>query len=461
MRMLTDKHDVATNAGAAMSSGSLSGLSPVETATVGFVEALTRGYQANFAVRLWTGATWEPNAGPPGFTLVLKHAGAVRSMFWPFNKVALGEAYIYDDFDIEGDILAFIAWLRYLVTYQNQRGLRDRLRLLYRLVKLPRHQNARDVFRMGRPRRTGQGIDEDRRGISYHYDRPGAFYRLFLGPTMQYTCSYFHTPDDDLDESQRRKMDYLCRKLRLRPGQRLLDIGCGWGGLLRHAAQHYGVTGVGVTLAGEQASWAEEANREAGLADRVRILYCDYRQMPFSGEFDAITSIGMTEEVGLANLPAYFNAVSRALKPGGGYLHHAINIRPHTRFPPWTAFARKYVFPNGSLQTLPDVHREAARAGLEVRDVENLREHYPLTLRNWVRRLEANREAAVALTDEVTYRIYRLYMAGATLGFDLATYQLNQTLFIKLPDGPVGFPLTRQDWYSSETGLLCRNDRLQ
>ncbi|MGL4421855.1 MAG: class I SAM-dependent methyltransferase, partial [Gemmataceae bacterium] len=277
------------------------------------------------------------------------------------------------------------------------------------------------------------------------------FYRLFLSSAMQYTCAYFRTPDDSLDDAQRQKMDHVCRKLRLQPGQRLLDIGCGWGGLLRHAVTHFGVTGVGVTLAGEQAEWAIQTNREAGLDDRIRIEFCHFRDMKYTAEFDAVSSIGMTEEVGNRNLPVYMQAVARALKPNGVYLHHAINLRPRTPFPRWTAFARKYVFPNGDLQTMPFVTDEAASAGLEARDVENIREHYPRTLHGWVRNLEAHRDEAIRLTDEATYRIYRLYMAGAAMGFDAGIYQLNQILFVKpTADGTAGLLPTREDWYATK-----------
>ncbi|HKB02992.1 MAG TPA: class I SAM-dependent methyltransferase, partial [Gemmataceae bacterium] len=278
---------------------------PAADITRSILAALADGFASNFTVRLWDGSVWQPGTGPAPFTVVLKHPGALRAMFWPFSKVGLGESYIFDDFDVEGDIFAFTGFLRHLVGQMDQRRLWDGFRLLRGLLKLPNRKNPRLTAPAGRPRTAGQGIESDRRGISLHYDRPSEFYGLFLGPTMQYTCSYFHDANEDLDDSQRRKMDYICRKLRLRPGQRLLDMGCGWGGLLRHAVEHFGVTGVGVTLSGEQSKWAERANREAGLADRIRIEYCDYREMAFDAEFDAVSSVGMTEEVGRANLPGY------------------------------------------------------------------------------------------------------------------------------------------------------------
>ncbi len=422
----------------------------VVSQSIHVLESLTHGYLSNFTIRFWNGETWQPGKGESGFKVALKHPGALRAMFWPFDKAGLGESYIFDDFDIEGDIFAFVGWLKHIVALIESRSTLSKLNLLRWLMRLPKQRNPRDLSVLGKPRSAGQGIEADRRGISLHYNRPSDFYGLFLGKAMQYTCSYFQHADDDLDDSQHRKLDYICNKLRLEPGQRLLDIGCGWGGLLRHAVQHFGVTGVGITLAGEQASWAEKTNKDSGLSDRIQIVYCDYREMKFEQEFDAVSSVGMTEEVGNRNLPIYLRGVSKALKQGGVYLHHAINLRPHTPFPQWTAFARKYVFPNGDLQTLPFVHNAAARVGLEVRDVENLREHYSLTLQKWVRRLEANREAAIDMTDEVTYRIYRLYMAGATMGFDRGIYQLNQTLFVKPEDtGAAHLPLTRAKWYAS------------
>jgi cyclopropane-fatty-acyl-phospholipid synthase len=264
---------------------------------------------------------------------------------------------------------------------------------------------------------------------------------------MQYTCAYFSSRDEDLDTAQRRKMDYICRKLRLKPGERLLDIGCGWGSLLIHAARNYGVQGVGVTLARNQAEWATRAIREAGLEKDVTILCGDYRQLPFREEFDKATSVGVVEEAGRKQIPAYFRRVYSVLKPRGAYLHHSITIRPGAPLPIWTPFVVKYVFPGGELHTLNEALDHATRAGFEIRDVENLREHYPLTLERWVRQLEAAADDVRRLTGDVNYRIYRLYMAGSQLGFGSGVYNLNQSLLVKSPDGDADIPLTRADWY--------------
>jgi cyclopropane-fatty-acyl-phospholipid synthase len=409
---------------------------------------ISRGYAGNFTLRFWDGSTWQPGTGPSPFTIALRHPGAVRTMFWPLNQVALGEAYIFDDFDLEGDIFAFTGWLRHLVTRQGQTGAWDKLRLMRALLKLPNQQNPRDRSKAGRPTEGDHRIEKEREAISYAYDPPPEFFELFLDPRMQYSCAYFASPDENLDAAQERKLDYICRKLRLKAGERLVDFGCGWGGLICHAAKHYGVEAVGVTLSGGQAKRAERRVRENGLEGKVRVVLCDYREFADPAPFDKAASIGMAEHIGNKNLPLYFEKVHSCLRPGGAYLHHSITLRPNTPYPRWTPFARKYVFPNGELQTILHVLDSAAGTGFEIRDVESLREHYVLTLESWVRRLEANRERALQLIDEVGYRIFRIYMAGATMGFRTGVYNLNQCLLVKPhEDGSAGVPLTRKEWY--------------
>lgn len=419
----------------------------VAAATVRLLTALCEGYSGNFLVRFWTGQTWQPGSGPTSFTLVLKHPGAIRAMLWPFDKMGVGEAYIYDDFDIEGDIIAFTGLLKHLLKLRRTRSLGSKLRLLWALLKLPKQHNPRDISKAGRPVEGDHSRTNDRDAISFAYDLPGDFYALWLDKYMQYTCGYFLSPDESLDAAQERKVDFICRKLRLKPGDKFVDFGCGWGGLVVHATKHYGVQATGVTLAGEQAKWCERAINEAGVRDRVKIVYTDYRDFKAPGEFDAASSVGMGEHIGHQNMPVFMSKVFECLRPGGVYLHHSIHLRPHTPYPLWTPFVRKYVFPNGELTSVLTTQDAAAQAGFEIRDLENFRESYVFTLENWVKRLEANRDAVLKLVGEVSYRIFRIYMAGATLGFKSGVYTLNQLLLSKPDDGSAHLPLTRADWY--------------
>lgn len=410
---------------------------------------LTAGYgPRDFAVRYWDGSSDAPDAGQPArFTLALKHAGAVRAMFRPLDRKSFGEAYIFDDFDVEGDMHALFVWVRHLIF--RRRGVFESLRLLFGLRSLPDTPKPRD----GGPRGavlagTKRSLARDREAIGFAYDTSNEFYKLFLDRNMVYTCAYFHAPDEQLDVAQERKNDLICRKLRLRPGERLLDIGCGWGGLIVHAARRYGAEAVGVTLSKEQAAYAKDRIAREGLADRCRVEYRDYREIPAADLYDKVACVGMAEHVGERMMNELMKAAWRALKPGGAYLHHAITLRANTPYPPWTAFARRYVFPDGEVRPILGTHKAGEAVGFEIRDVENLREHYVLTLRSWVKNLEANREAAVRLTDEVTYRIFRIYMAGAAAGFTSGLYQLYQTLFVKPGQGgESGLPLTREAWY--------------
>lgn len=294
--------------------------------------------------------------------------------------------------------------------------------------------------------------ETNRHNIHHHYDVSNAFYRLFLDERMVYTCAYFQ-PDwhDDLDRAQRDKLDMICRKLRLKPGDRLLDIGCGWGALICHAAAHYGVTAVGVTLAEEQAKLARERIAEKGLSDRVTVELKDYALM--EGQFDKISSIGMFEHVGIKNHERYFRAVHRLLRPGGLYLHHAIARRAkktEARFnklsPEYKALIR-YIFPGGELDHLGMSIANLERYGFEVRDVEGWREHYARTTRLWWERLERNREAAEREVGPERARLWSLYLAGCSLAFEQASVGVNQTLATRRVKGAADLPPSRADLY--------------
>ena len=411
--------------------------------------ALTNGYAGNFLVRLADHSTWEPHPGQPvEFTVICRHPGSLRAMFWPFSKVSLGDAYVFGDCDIEGDMLAATRWTTHLGEQVDRLGAWDKIKLLCHALGLPRHANPHDSSRVGPTGIEGKrSKDRDRAAVSYTYDYPAELYRLFLDKNMQYTCGYFARPDEDLDAAQERKMDYVCRKLRLRPGERFLDVGCGWGGLLIHAARHYGVEAVGVTLSHVQAEWARRAVAEAGVESRVRIVESDYRDFQAPAGFDKASCVGMSEHVGIRNMPLLFGKVFECLKPGGAYLHHSITLRPGAAYPRFMDFAWKYVFPNGELPAVTLLLDTAAKVGFEIRDVESLREHYSLTLENWVRQLETNHDRALEWTDEVGYRIFRLYMAGAITGFDSGVFNLHQCLVIKPDAGRSELPLMRADWY--------------
>ena len=400
----------------------------------------------DFAVRFWDGTTWEPEAGESArFTLVLKHAGAVRKMFWPPDGVAFGEAYIYDDFDVEGDMLAFTRFCRHLQDMQPALG--ERMRLAWRLFRLPHEARPRSGQQPAQLTGRKRTVERDKQAIGYAYDTSNEFYALWLDTEMLYTCAYFQTPDDSLEEAQQQKLDHVCRKLRLKPGERLLDIGCGWGALAMHAVRNYGVEAVGVTLSQKQVELATGRIRAAGLEGRCRVEYRDYRETAELGAFDKISCIGMLEHLGEAMTPVFFRGAWNLLKPGGVFLNHAISRLATVPPQRWRKFARKYVFPDGELQPIGTTVREAEAAGFEVRDVESLREHYALTLGHWIRRLEENREQAIALVGETTYRVFRLYMAGAQNGMRVGVYNLHQALLAKPDRGDSRLPLTRTDWY--------------
>ena len=291
-------------------------------------------------------------------------------------------------------------------------------------------------------------IDRDRQAISYHYDVSNDFYALWLDRNLVYSCAYFDDPKEDLDSAQLRKLDYICRKLRLKPGQHLLDIGCGWGGLVKYAAENYGVGVKGITLSQPQAQLANQRLIEAGLDDKARVVVQDYREVEVSEGYDALVSIGMFEHVGAAKMGTFFQKAMEMLRPGGVFLNHSIasNSTVKTRGGP--SFTQRYVFPDAEITPINVSLTAAESAGFEVRDVESLREHYALTLRHWVRRLEENHLDCLEYVSEPTYRVWRLFMSASAYGFSTGKLNIYQSLLIKQEsDGRSNLPLTRADWY--------------
>ena len=270
---------------------------------------------------------------------------------------------------------------------------------------LPRWRRVVEGVRHSRTR--------DREAIHHHYDVSNTFYEYVLGPSMTYTCAVFPTEDATLEQAQHYKYDLIARKLDLKPGMRLLDVGCGWGGMVRHAAQHYGVKALGVTLSREQATWAQEKIKELGLDHLAEVRHSDYREVTETG-FDAVSSIGLTEHIGVRNYPSYFGFLRDRLRPEGRLLNHCIT-RPHNRHTETGAFIDRYVFPDGELIGSGKIITEVQNAGLEVQHEENFRLHYARTLAGWCRNLEENWDACVAEVGEGTARVWGLYMAGSRL----------------------------------------------
>jgi len=412
------------------------------------LQLLLGGYQPrDFSVRLWDGSQWPAEIESPQFTLVLKHPGALRRMFQsPNSDLSLGEAYIYDDFDIEGNIEALFAVTDYLM--HREWNTTTKLRLGWLLHRLPNKMRPRPAGRRaatlkGKP----HSIERDKQAIAYHYDVSNDFYALWLDRQLVYSCAYFKDAEDSLDTAQEQKLDYICRKLRLRPSEKLLDIGCGWGGLVMHAARHYGVEAVGISLSQNQVELANQRIREAGLSDRCRVEMCDYREMKTFAAFDKLVSVGMFEHVGEALLPVYFQQAWKLLRPGGVFLNHGI-AQPAIPSPPvGSEFFKRYVFPDGELAPISTTLRQAELAGFEVRDVESLREHYLLTLRQWVKWLETQRQEACDLVGEPTYRTWRLFMSASAYYFKVGWVNVYQSLLVKPDRGQSGLPLTRADWY--------------
>ena len=418
--------------------------------------------EREFAVRYWDGTVEEGRRTPSPFTFRIERPGALRRMLLPPNELSIIEAYLSGDVDIDGRV-EDAATLGDTIN-RRVRSAGTLASIVRHAMALPKSEAVKAV-RATRAERSVERVGDqhekarDRAAVQYHYDVGNDFYALWLDERMVYSCAYFETPDTSLDDAQLGKLDLVCRKLRLRPGERLLDVGCGWGAMIMHAAKRYGVTALGITLSENQAALARERIAAAGLSDRVKVEIRDYRDLGPAEAFDKISSIGMVEHVGLAKLPVYFAALYRALAPRGLFLNHGIVSLGAARSKGWrdrlearlwkrNAFIEQYVFPDGQLVPLQAVVGAAEAAGFETRDAESLREHYAMTLRHWTARLTGNAARAIAIAGERRYRVWRLYMAASAHAFASGSINVVQTLLSKRDaEGGAGVPLTRADLY--------------
>ena len=399
-------------------------------------------------LRAWDGSEAGPADAP---VIEFRSRRALRRMLWSPGQLGLSRAYVAGEIEAHGDIFAAFTALSSAGKLAepgpfSRPTARELGTLLSTAVLLgavgpnpaPPPEEAR-VEKHGRR----HSKNRDVAAISHHYDVGNDFYRLVLGPSMVYSCAVFDSHDTSLEEAQEVKLDLVCRKLGLQPGMRVLDVGCGWGSFVLHAAERYGVNVVGITLSTEQAEFVRKRVAEAGLTERVDVRVQDYRDIE-DGPFDAISSIGMSEHVGRAQLPRYVEQLHSLLRPGGRLLNHAIswNAGPTADDP--DSFIPRYVFPDGEMLSLSEMMVALEGGGFEVLDVEAMRRHYALTLRAWVRNLEEHWEEAVRLTSPGRARVWRLYMASSALGFENGLTGVNQVLLQK--PGGAEPPLRLRQW---------------
>ncbi len=396
------------------------------------------------------------SAGPEdaSLTLRLKNERGLAYLMTAPGDLGFARAYVSGDLDVEGihpgdpyDAMVLImSQLRFKVP-----SAAEMLQIVRSLgfgnLKPPAPPAEEHLPRW---RRAFEGMRHNKRrdaeAIQHHYDVSNRFYELVLGESMTYTCAVYPTLESTLEEAQFEKYDLICRKLDLKPGQRLLDIGCGWGGMVRHAAKHYGVKVIGVTLSREQAAWAAEEITRQGLDHLAEARYGDYRDVLETG-FDAVSSIGLTEHIGVRSYPAYFSFIESKLKPGGRMLNHCIT-RPNNKTTTTGAFIDRYVFPDGELTGVGRITVAAQETGLEVRHVENLREHYAMTLAGWCRNLVEHWDECLEEVTEGRAKVWGIYMAGSRLAFERNEIELHHVLAVKPgADGDASWPL-RPTWLS-------------
>jgi cyclopropane-fatty-acyl-phospholipid synthase len=412
------------------------------------IRRIFRGYPGNLAIRLGRSETMVFGQGTPACTLVFNRMLPLRRLALFPSPLNLADAYFRGWVDIEGDIYSALELRNFLHSLDMPIVERALLWLSAFMMggeiteKSGREESS---WRWSKPLTMAMhSRSMNREAIGFHYDVSNEFYRLWLDERMVYSCAYFKHAGDSLETAQKNKLDLICRKLRLSPGERLLDIGCGWGALAIWAAKHYGVKVHGVTLSRNQYDHAVQKVREEGLEENVTIELRDYRDIAGAEVYDKVSSVGMFEHVGLRNLPAYFSIAQRLLKPNGLFLNHGITQDEEgTNRSLGREFISRYVFPDGELDLVSNILRIMERSFFEIHDVESLRPHYALTLRQWVKRLERHHEEVLHHVSETVYRVWRLYMAGCALQFENGEMGVYQILAVKRSGKPTALPLTR------------------
>lgn len=424
-----------------MASTTLASPGHAETTAIA-LDSIFKSYDGPpFAIRFRDGSRWLTSNGEPRFELCLRTEEAWQALSSSPDDVSLGTRYVDGDIDVEGDL-----YLALRAAPQIEKAIHDSLPAP---VAALREYTAGVSDHLARFAHLGtlHSHKRDASAIAQHYDKPPAFYELFLGPSMVYSCAFFRSWEQSLDQAQCNKMELICRKLSLEPGQRFLDIGCGWGSLVLHAFQQHGAKARGVSLSRQQVEYAQRRMENAGCSANCEVTFTDFRDLQADKpRFDKIASVGMCEHVGLKNIAAYFREAYQLLEPGGLFLNHGIT-RNATAPEKNRSFIDKYVFPDGELLTLSQMVHAAEQAGFEVRDVEDLREHYEETLHRWVEGLNQHQDEAVALTDVRTFRIWRLYMAGSAEAFRRGDIAIHQLLLSKNNSGRSSARKVRESLY--------------
>jgi cyclopropane-fatty-acyl-phospholipid synthase len=397
------------------------------------------GDEAPVAIRAYDGSASAPAGVDPVATIDVRSETALAYLAGSPNSLGLARAFVSGHLDVDGDIYEALTAISELTvsdvppsTLLKVAARLTPVRLRHRVAPPP--EEHRQSGRRHSKKR-------DSTAIEHHYDVSNRFYEMVLGPSMTYTCALYPSEGATLEEAQDAKHELVAQKLALQPGMRLLDVGCGWGQMAMHAAEHHGVQALGVTLSRDQALWAQKEVARRGLGDRVEIRHGDYRDVTETG-FDAISSIGLTEHIGRRNVPSYFRTLYGKLRPGARLLNHCITRPDHHHRAGADPFIDRYVFPDGELLPIGWLISQMNAAGFEIRHEENLREHYARTLADWTANLEAHWDECVAEAGEGRARVWRLYMPACQVGFDVNNIQLHQVLGVKLgPDARSGFPL--------------------